>query len=444
MVRAPLLLVVAVLLLASPQASRGDPGDAVEIDRCAQTIRTSRDPVARSDAVRRLGRLRGDSVPVRLGNVVRDDPDADLRVEAAVALGTSPEPRAALQVVDLLAHGGTQGVRAALARSLSARKVEPESVIRELELRRRDPRAAAGLLEALGASEDPVCAGWLEMVARTRTGEQRECALRALANHRAGGTVLPDLIPDLLAAETDVDCLVTLLACAERHGDQRVQQHGARLVAMKSAPVGWALANAEAHIADRAARGKGEAGATAPRVRDLKDVVYVVHQTPDLPNDYREIRSQLAQSRPQWEDVRVGVVAYLEPNHRRTRPEYNVLAPTRDLAKLDAYFEKLIAQTSDPRGIGSAAAIEDAFARTAWRWDAVRTVILHADDDPRDLQRACDAVSLHTRADGTKFRISFRKDRPGRDVPRGLERLAKAGGTTVDEQDPPDTGRSPK
>lgn len=415
--------------VAGPHAS-AVADDSAAFAKCWDTIRRSADPVERFAAVRRLGTLSDARVADRLAQLVRSDADAGLRLEAAHALATVPIPGADAVVAELIAGGGPREIREALAVVLRDRGVPVQALVAHLDTEKRDPLERCRLTDALAVYPDVIAAAHLERLARLWKGPTRDAALRALERHPCGKQLLPDIVADLLATSDDLDTIVEALDVAERHGDDRVAAHADRIRALGLPEADAALDVALAHVAERRTLKNGGAPAKPARVRDRVDRVHVAHQGRELQKVWDNVRADLVNARLKFEDVRVACELYLEPSATRPSREENRLPFTRDLARVDAFFGDIVFQTRRGSGVGMTEALENAFDRPSWRWDAERVVVLYADASPKGLARAVIPASIHRIMDGTALTVFFFACSAD-DVPAPVRAVAKSGGVGV-------------
>jgi len=422
--RALLTGFLAVLLLAGPAPAA--ESDTAVINRCAETLRTSTDPVARTEAVRALSACEGTTVVRRLAAIVRRDDDPGLRAEAAAGLGVAPDESAVETLFTLVCEGGVRPVREALAASLAKRGVPPSKFVERLRDRRLDDSDRELLIEALGRHPEPLAAAHLESLTAEGPARLRECALMALAAHPVGKALVPSAIDPILREEKDVDLLVAALRAAEFAGDERVRRHETRLRVLQDPLVDRALDTALEFVRWRE-RGTGIADPEAlpPRHREAVDRLHVFHEGARLDRVWGRIVQEMNASRPKFEDFRVALVVYREPT-AASRKSYVTLVPfTRDAAKVDVWFRTCSPQWGNPRGTATARAIEEALDRAGWRTGADCLATYHGDEEPRDLPRAVRAAALHYAADRTPLVVHLLTGRKG-DAPTSLVRLAAA------------------
>ncbi len=433
---------IAVLtLVAAATVARSD--EPRSISECQHTLQTSTDPVARVAAVRRLAEIGSSTVPTRLGRVVRHDVDPALRIAAAQALGRVDIDGAALNVLNLIVEGGPQKVREALARTSAKLGTSPTDLAERIDDPRADRSARLLLIEAIGAHPSPLAAAQLEFLAAAGRPSLRAAALLALAGRDDGRDLVAAPLLDLLARdEKDIDIAVDVVELAGAHGDAKARALLESRRADAPEVVLAAIDNAVARI--RARESRSTASEQAPRARHGRDVVHVFHQGrgSQLGRLMSAVRSDLRSAQHDLEDVRVGVVSYMEPTASVTIAAQQILPLTRDEKKVTAFFQKLRGQVSIQRGVGLSTAIVSAYGRSDWRWDAKRTVVVHAGIGPADKHRGRAAAAAHFAADSTRIRVLYyagariatadiSKDGP----PRSLKRLAEAGGAD------PETGR---
>lgn len=426
----PALAAVALVAHGGGRSALGGDDDRRRPDpvRLGQTIATSKDPVARFEAVQALGRAGGERSVEILADVVREDADFGLRLEAAETLGVIGGAAAVRTAVDLVGEAGPRELRDILARVLVRLEVPPDLIAAEVDSPRRSGPARVHLTEALAWNEDPIAAAHLERLARIRRTPVGEAAIRALERHPLGPKVLPDLLLDVLSTAEDVDSIVTALDAAERHCDARIRDVAPVLAARSNRVIDSALEVAAAHVSERLAAGAGRPVSGRARIRDRVDRAFVFHLGRDTARVWAEARNLLTDSRPRWEDVRVSCIGYLEPTPSRPRRVIRELPFTRDPNRVDEFFLAQIVQFKRGTGQGLTTALDHAYARSGWRWGADRRVVLFADAAPPDLKRALVAPALHLSADGTALSV-FYFARLGADVPRGIEDIAAAGRT---------------
>ncbi len=418
-------------------------GDNRSLSSCDHALKTSTDPVERVAAVRRMAEIGSRSVPARLAFVAQKDADPAVRVAAAESLGRVDVRGADRNLLTALAEGGPRRVREAMARSAGALDVSPADLVEKIYDRRADQATRLLLIAALGAHPSPLAAPQLEYVVRTKHRSLRPAALRALAARPDGKPLLPDLVFEILeSGDDDLDLTIDALEIAGSYGDERILGLRERLGATKSPVVLVAVANALLRVAARVGR-SGPTAEPPPAQRARIDIVHVFHQSPGtkLSKMWGLVSQDLTDARLADEDVRVGIVSYIEPAKGGVTTTVNMLPLTRDEAKIEKYFKGRLAQVHPQRGMVMARSIEEAYDRSDWRWDADRTVVLHASVGPRDKRRAQTAAGAHFVADATRIRVLWYKFRrpslPRPPTPSGIPRTPKP----VPEQKFPDSLR---
>lgn len=112
--RARCVLPVLLLLALSVRASGAD-----EVQKALAALRSSRTPSQRLAAVKKLGATQSPRAASALARLVAEDPDLEVRVRAAHALGTSRAPNAGALLLERVIRGGPLGVRDTVAWSLA-------------------------------------------------------------------------------------------------------------------------------------------------------------------------------------------------------------------------------------------------------------------------------------------------------------------------------------
>ncbi len=432
-----LCLVALGALCAAPRdalAGDDDPparaaADPSAIDRCVAVLRDSKDPVARFDAVRRLGAIASPSVPPRLAIVATEDPDPGLRAEAANQLAKHPDASATQSLLQLAADGGTREVRIALARGVVEREITVGTILVAAAERGLDANSRDRLVELLGTSKDPIAVGRLELIARDPRDPSRETAMRTLAAIPAGKLILPPLIGEIVATSSDADLVATALELAGPECDDDVTAASLRLRKVGEPAIDAALVDRTVRRA-AATHSSPESMSTAGArdVRPRTDRVHVFTQTSETEAVWARIRQDFIDHPPEMEDLRIEVLSHNEPLGARRTCAYRGLQFTRSLRVLDDWFKGLRGVTTDPRGFGAAESLHRAYARVGWRPGAAREIVLYCEEVPRDIERAMADAAAHLAADGTKLRVLYLTRNERAEIPEKLVRLAKAGG----------------
>jgi hypothetical protein len=266
---------------------------------------------------------------------------------------------------------------------------------------------------------------------RDAPAERRVAMIRVLAEARDAAAALAALDALLPAAHPDLKPIV------ERHAaslEPAVQSAAVHFLARVAATEEGAKPGGGGPPPDRYAPPGGPPEPPPPDAppRARYDFVYALDVTGStvatLPGLKTKVLDEVALLDRLGASVRVGMVAFRDGPRGGDLAAFEILPPTFDRPRLEAFVRALEPRGVDASGAAIASALHEALDRTPWRWDAVRQVQLYADTGLDDARAAGETVEAHYRADATRTRVAFALRTRGV-VPPGLADLARRGGT---------------
>jgi hypothetical protein len=409
------------------------------------------DPGQRRELVRQLATQTAMRAAERLRSIVRSDPDAAVRVEAAKALGESPVPECLDFLLQLAVEGGPHDVRRAIGRAIDHRS--GRSALVEALGGAKDDLGRGLLVEALAEDPSPGAAGALERLARGKDPFLRVEAMRALAHHPVGRQIMAPLLVDVLKKQHDLDTILAGLDLAEGLADEEFRSIADVLATFLEPEVQGAVKAARARLAwlDAVAaalaaqKSKKDGYANAPvelpdppPPRPRIDIVYTYDATGSVCGQLSLIKARIRREATTLantgSDFRLGIVAYRDAPRREDLWLTKVLPLTYDLAKAEAFIDSIGAATCDSQGAGIGAGLTESMSRMGWRWTGQRHVALIADSKTGvggEPGRCRALVKLHYDADGLKLRVWYNY-RTRTQLPPDIESLGLIGGGVVE------------
>lgn len=419
-------------------------------------LRSARTVAQRLAAIRKLEASGAPRAAAALALLVAEDPEIEVRVGAAQALGRTRAPEAEKLLLERLVDGGPLAVRDAVAWALARKPHGARLVIAGLEAPGRTVLERGLLLRALGAFSDPGTRETLVTWARDPDPCPRTEAIRALCARSDAPEQRAALIGRLLAEAPDAGSVLAALDAAEPLLSPVMRPALERLTTYLEP----AVADAARHLLQvLEARPVEEAPPATPSspddrygtptppppirpptdvpARSRHDLVYVLDATGStvetLPALLAGIRHDVDLLVEQGLNLRVGVVVYRGGHGARARQGgLDVLPLDYDPARVREYLDGIEPGGVDDRGASVALALRLALDRMGWRRGARRTVHLIADGPCEDPADAIRRASIHYRAESTRTRVSYVRRTRG-DVPDEYDRLAQAGGTGAAE-----------
>ncbi|MDF1700573.1 MAG: HEAT repeat domain-containing protein [Planctomycetota bacterium] len=460
------ILLVALLLCGlglaagAPTARADADADAVAALKLLQKQKT---PAGRLKVIRTLITVGGDRAARALARLVQRDASAEVRVGAARALGLIKSDVALRELMTLVQAGGPRAVRAAVGRALGRRTGAVAEARKILEGRRAGRIERALMLRALGFFRDAESLDVLRAFARHEDVHLRGEAVRAIVTRVEMPAKRRALVRSVLAGGRTVDELMPALDAAAEILDPSLEDVLQRVSTFLERPLRESsehlLDNLTSMAADAAAAEGGPKKAAPkkpkpgryadggppptdgppplPRMRGMTDTMYVVDATGSTNSTLAWLKARILHDMEvllhAGVNVRVGILLY-----RGGRvvggpaSPFEVVPLPSDIHRLGAFLESVKPRGVDDRGARVGAALEQALARSSWRWRARRTVHFYADGPCGDIHLARRVVGIHFRADRTRTRFTY-VTRTRNSVPEEYAELARLGGTGVAE-----------
>jgi hypothetical protein len=458
----PRLLLVAVALCATfahgaPHAAADDP-----LLTLLRRLRATEDPEQR---IVLLGTLAASNV-ARAAEAVADvahrDPELKVRRAAVGALAAMPLLDVEERLIALALKGGPRLVRATIARVFMDRHGGGASLVKRLQDPRTVPIERTLLIELLARFDDDATLSALLGSARDPDPGVCEAAWRALAQRKDGlpqrtlvvGRLLAQALVDdmVLEAFDAFDPMLTVehvaliepLAAAR---DPEVR-HAARALilrlrdaARKEAATPKPSAPPQPPVPEGPA---GRYGGPKRPVHEEEvppppgdptqrfDLVYACDCTASTYTSLivlkRRILDEFATLRRLGANVRVGFVGYRDVDVNRDRLDpADILLPTPNVRRIQAFFKRLESGGIDRNGASLAFGLRTSLGQMPWRWNARRELQVLADDAIDDPKDAILTVGTHFRADDVVAHVVYVR-RTRLNVPPEFYALAAVGG----------------
>lgn len=416
------LLSCAVLSLAAllQSGSTGlSPCAAEDTEALLVELEGEQNRTRRIDLVRRLGRVSTARGATALADIVRQDADAAVRIEAATALAGAASASATSRLCELAAEGGVESVRAAVRGALAGRGGALLALGRQREAAGGDPLAGPLLVAALAHVVGRESRLELEALCRAPEPWVRSAALRALAERADCVALLPSLCDAVLSQDHDPDTVWTALDLALRFDAEGLAVIAPRLDGLVAEGFVRPVAAVRARIA-------GESTPDLGRV----DRVYCVQCAGDGRPLLRWMEKDMAEFARTNAGGRVGLVVYRAPDAKAKDLEAEWTTRAFPLTHDHERARRWLAATplggADAAGAPVDAGLRDALDRMPWRSGARRECTLVPAGPVARARAAEGRIRLHVTADAVTVRVLLRADSPG------AEGLAHAAGVETE------------
>jgi hypothetical protein len=451
------LVLFALVVVGAPVAQADDPLLAL-----LRRLRATEDPEQRIVLLGTLAATNVSRAAEAVADVVQRDPELKVRRAAVGALAAMPLLDIEERLVALALKGGPRLVRATIARVFMDRPGGAALLVSRLQEPRTVPIERTLLIELLTRFHDDASLSALLTSARDPDPGVREAAWRALAERKDGlpqrSMVMGRLLAQALVDDTGLEVL-------DAFEPMLTAEHVPLLQPLATAP------DHEVRLATRAliVRLNEEArqGAAAPRpapppqppapvgpadryggpkrpvheeevppppgsAKDRFDLVYACDCTASTYNSLIVLKKRILREflslKRLGASVRIGFVGYRDVDANRDRLDpADILLPTPNVRRVEAFFKRLESGGIDRNGASLAFALRTSLAQVPWRWNARRELQVLADDAMDDPKDAILTVGTHFRSDDIVAHIVYVR-RTRLTVPPEFYALAAAGG----------------
>jgi HEAT repeats len=434
-----------LLLLILPLGAPKRPAD--ELRDILQALRGAVGVDERIELAGRLAGLNDSRAAGHLARLVRQDPDASVRVAAARGLGRTRTDNDLDLLVELIQEGGPREVRATLAKSLNRKDDGVEELRKAFDGSRADALGKGLILRALGFFRDQTTGEVLQLHARGTDAGLRWQALRALRDRPKAGAALRSCLREALEKSRDRETLLQALDLLEDLEDESFLPLVVRLETFLEPVVRRAAGHLVAKLRYlEAIRLAGEGTPDGygnrkippePPTRARFDLVFVIDVTGStvvVLDDLKDrIRREMKIIERLGTSLRIGIVGYrMWKNLARHVRREEILPLTYDFERIETFLAELKSRGPDSQGAAVERGLWHGLARMGWRWNASRFVHLVADSKCHDAKAARLVVRVHFQADRTRTRVAYVL-RTRRSIPDVMKEIARVGGTGLVE-----------
>jgi HEAT repeats len=434
--RAPGALIVAVafILLATP-AHAGEEG------RLQNAFRAADGPEERVKVVLEIAKLDSRRAASMLKKIASEDRSAFVRETAVDGLGTCGSDRALDHLLELLAEGGPEVLREAVARAVARKDGGPKRLLdgardKDIESHRRCVAIAA-----LGCLSDPATLHGLYTLSQSDDYVVRTEALRALGRRADAVEDLAAALASIYRSRLDAATRLLVLDLIEARPDPTL------LTTLKAPPrprhplvkeaLRHAIATLEREqflIRQRAAAENGYGTPDPPNMPEPRprfDLVFTFDATGSMSGMAGRVRrvidSRVKELGAETADIRVGVVIFRQTQKGVSWKYPEVLPLTHDLDRVREFLDGFKQGfPADSQGAAIYHGLHLGLDRMVFRNGATREFLLFSDTGCHDFSLCRRVVIRH--ADEVRIRFAWCGRRS---PPADIRNLASLAGEAI-------------